>query len=65
MHKFMKHISISTFETALSNIPRDVLVPMSTLGIVLANIHQDALELLDVANVHQCSEVDFPYVLWR
>ena len=40
---------------------RDVLVLRSTLEIVLANILRDVLVLLDVADVHQCSKVDFPY----
>ena len=39
----------------------DVLVLRSTLEIVLANILRDVLVLLDVADVHQCSKVDFPY----
>ena len=50
---------ISTFEIALANIPRDVLVVMSTLEIALANIFRD----VDVADAHQCSKVDFPYLL--
>ena len=37
---------------------------MSTLEIVLANIPLDVLVLLDVADVHQCSKVDFPYLLF-
>ena len=32
----------------------------STLEIALSNIHQDVLVLLNVADVHQCSKVDFP-----
>ena len=41
----------------------DVLVLLSTLEIVLANIHWDVLVLLNVADVHQCSKVDFPCLL--
>ena len=33
----------------------------SALEIALANILRDVLVLLDVADVHQCSKVDFPY----
>ena len=55
---------ISTLEIALANIHRDVLVLMSTLEIDLANILRDVLVLLDVADVHQCSKVDFPYLLF-
>ena len=55
---------ISTLEIALANILRDALELMSTLEIVLANIHRDVLVLLDVADVHQCSKVDFPYLLF-
>ena len=36
----------------------------STLEIALANILRDVLVLLDVADVHQCSKVDFPYPLF-
>ena len=54
---------ISTLEIADPNIPRHVLVLMSTLEVALANIHQDVLVLLNVADVHQCSKVDFPYLL--
>ena len=34
----------------------------STLEIVLANNPRDVLVLLDVADVHQCSKVGFPYL---
>ena len=37
---------------------------ISTLEIALSNIPRDVLELLDVADVHQCNEVDFPYLLF-
>ena len=37
---------------------------MSTVEIVLANILRDVLVLLDVADVHQCNKVDFPYPLF-
>ena len=32
--------------------------------IVLANILRDVLVLLDVADVHQCNKVNFPYLLF-
>ena len=35
----------------------------STLDIALANIFPDVLVLLNVADVHQCNKVDFPYLL--
>ena len=54
----------STLEITLANIPRDVLVLMSALVIVLANILRDVLVLLDVADVHQCNKVDFPFLLF-
>ena len=57
-------VLISTLEIALANILRDVLVLMSTLEIALANIFRDVLVLLEVADVHQCSKVDFPYLLF-
>ena len=37
---------------------------ISTLEIALANIHWDVLVLFDVADVHQCNKVDFPYLLF-
>ena len=37
---------------------------ISTLEIALANIHRDVLVLLDVADVHPCGKVDFPYLLF-
>ena len=55
---------ISTLENALANIHRDVFVLVSTLEIALSTIHRDVLVLLDVADVHQCSKVDFPYLLF-
>ena len=42
----------------------NVLVLMSTLEIALVNILRDVLVLLDVADVHQCNKVDFPYLLF-
>ena len=54
----------STLAIVLANILRDVLVLESTLAIVLANIRRDALVLFDVADVHQCNKVDFPYLLF-
>ena len=35
----------------------------STLEIALANNGRDVLVLLEVADVHQCNKVDFPYLL--
>ena len=61
---FYLRFVISTLEIALANIPLDVLVLKSTLAIVLANILRDALVLFDVADVHQCNKVDFPYLLF-
>ena len=48
---------------------RFMIVPISnfiisTLEIALANIHRDVLVLLEVADVHQCSKVDFRYLLF-
>ena len=37
---------------------------ISTLEIALANILRDVLVLMDVADVHQCNKVDFPYLLF-
>ena len=37
---------------------------ISTLEIALANSPRDVLVLLNVADVHQCSKVDFPYLLF-
>ena len=37
---------------------------ISTLEIALSNILRDVLVLLDVADVHQCNKVDFPYLLF-
>ena len=64
MYKFMKHIIFSTLEIALAYIRQDVLVPMSTLEVVLGNIHRNVLVLLDVADVHRCNTVNFPYLLF-
>ena len=55
---------ISTLEIALANNHLDVLVLMSTLEIVLVNILRDVLVLFDVADIHQCSKVDFPCLLF-
>ena len=35
---------------------------ISTLEIALANVLWDVLVLLDVADVHQCNKMDFPYL---
>ena len=61
---FIAIVSISTHEIVLANIHQDVLVPESTLEIALANILGDVLVLLDMADVHQCGKVDFPYLLF-
>ena len=37
---------------------------IATLEIALANISRDVVVLLDVADVHQCNKVDFPYLLF-
>ena len=37
---------------------------ISTLEIALANIPRDVLVLLSVADVHECSKVDFPYLIF-
>ena len=44
-------------------VPINIFI-ISTLEIALANILRDVLVLLDVADVHQCSKVDFPYLLF-
>ena len=54
---------LATFHWCQSSTTSLMIVPiwillMSTLEIALANIHQD------VADVHQCNKVDFPYLLF-
>ena len=49
--------------TSLMIVPI-LIVLISTLEIALANIPRDVLVLLDVADVHQCNNVYFPYILF-
>ena len=60
----LKNFISSTLEISLANIPRIYTYLCSTLEISLANILRDVLVLLDVADVHQCNKVDFPYLLF-
>ena len=50
----------SSLELCVSLLHLGLII--STLKIALANILRDVLVLLDVANVHQCSKVDVPYL---
>ena len=49
--------------TSLMIVPIYIFI-ISTLENALANILRDVLVLLDVADVHQCNKVDFPYLLF-
>ena len=59
MYKFIKHKIVSTL--LFSNILWDVLVLMSTLEIVLANISRAALVLLELTDFHQWNKVVCPF----
>ena len=49
--------------TSLMIVPIYIFI-ISNLENALANILRDVLVLLDVADVHQCNKVDFPYLLF-
>ena len=58
LHTFLLHRSSLEVRVQLFHLG----LIISTLEIALANIHRDVLVLLDVAHVHQCNKMDFPYL---